>query len=130
MFVNTDDLKFRAADWVRTTYGADSLMDRKNRAARVFEEACELLQAEGGDLVLAQAIVARCYSRPLGEPLQEAAGVQFTLLMHAWAAQYDPLLECERELQRVLAMPAAHFRAKQKEKFDAGTDLALPLVQR
>src|SRR3954471_18584336 len=89
--------------WVGSTYGRTSLMDRQNRAARVFEEACELLQAEGGNAALAGGIVRRCYSRPVGEPSQEAAGTLFTLL--AWSAATGIDLEnvTKAEIERVKA---------------------------
>lgn len=126
--MNEADLMWRVADWVRTTFGSASLMDRCNRAARVFEEAAELLQAEGGDLVLAHAIVARTFSRPKGEVAQEAAGVQLTLLAHGYASTLSPIVECERELARVKSLPPDSFRRKQAEKFNLGTDLAPPII--
>ncbi len=113
--------------WVAGTYGRASLMDRKNRAARVVEEALELFQSEGGTPEEADKIAKRTFSRPVGEPRQEAAGVQFTLLAYGYAANIDPVEACAEEVARVTAMPVEHFRAKQREKFAAGTDYAQPI---
>lgn len=117
-------LKQAASLWIANTYGYESLMDRKNRAARVFEEAAELLQAEGGDLDFARRIIERTYSRPVGEPEQEAAGVLFTLLAWSVPARVDIGRLCGAEIDRVQAMPADHFRRKHAEKFAAGTDIS------
>lgn len=121
------ELRERVVGWVSHVFGVESLMNRTNRAARVVEEAVELAQAEGCTEELIRAIVTRAYSRPVGEPHQEGAGVFFTLLAWSEAAGVDLEKALQLELLSVHAKPAEHFRAKQREKFEQGTDLITPV---
>lgn len=110
----------RAAAWVRRCFG-DGAMARTERAARLLEEAVELAQAEGVAVELARAVVERAYARPPGDSAQEAGGVGMCLAAWSHAAGVDVALEAEREMARVEALPADHFRARHAAKVAAGS---------
>lgn len=113
--------------WVAETYGVASYNDLRNRAARVAEEGVELAQSEGVPKEQVLAIVERCYSRPVGDPRQEGAGVLFTVMVWSHAKGVSLIRDLSRELKRVKAKDPEHFRAKHREKFAAGTDLVPPV---
>lgn len=122
-------LQARCAIWVQDTFGDKSLFDRRNRAARFAEEAVELAQAEGVDEQQMLKIVLRAYQRPVGEVEQEVAGSLFTFLVYCYAAGVWPAKAvhlCKLELDRCLTLGPEPFRAKQRDKFAAGTDLVEP----
>lgn len=110
----------RIALWVRTRLGSAVLRDRKERAMRVAEEAIELAQAEGCAQIDVQHLVRRVYSRPVGVPSQEAAGVSVCLL--AWCYAADERLDdlTRSEVERIEEIDADHFRRRQAEKAAAG----------
>lgn len=119
--------RYRCAEWVAKTYGQASLEDLRNRSARVAEEGVELAQSEGVPLEQMRAIVERCYMRPPGDPRQETAGVFFTLLVYVHQKKFDLLRILRTEVERVERKDPEEFRAKQREKFAAGTDLVPPV---
>jgi hypothetical protein len=111
---------------VRRTFGEAVLVDRRERAMRVLEEASELAQAAGVAPAEAAAIAARVWSRPPGDADQEAAGVLFCVLMWCEASGLDIGLAMSRELSRVEAPGAAEAcRAKHGQKVAAGIGLPL-----
>jgi hypothetical protein len=114
-------LMLRIAEWVRSRFGERCLMDRRERAMRVVEEAIELGQAEGVTQADVVRIAVRVYSRPVGEAGQEAAGVQVCLL--AWAIAADANLDVltRHEVERIERVPAEVSRAKHNAKAAAGT---------
>ena len=116
----------RVAVWVESVFGLDSLLHRKNRALRVVEEAVELAQAEGCDELSMYKIVQRVYSRPVGSPPREGAAVFLTLLAWAEASRTDLPQVLRDELDHLEEIPAEHFRQRQREKHQAGTDLVTP----
>lgn len=117
----------RGAAWVRGTFGEAVLMDRRERAMRVLEEATELAQAAGVTPKEAAAVAARVWSRPAGDADQEAAGTFFCVLMWCEAAGLDIDLAMMRELSRVEAPGMAEaIRAKHASKVAAGIGLPLP----
>lgn len=111
----------RIAEWVRSRFGANALHDRQERVARLLEEAAELAQAEGLALDTAQRILARTYSRPVGEVGSEVAGVGLTLAAYCVAAGLDPQALMRAELKRVEAVPRAVTLAKHAAKVADGT---------
>lgn len=121
------DWQRQCGKWVSDTFGPASLSSLPNRAARVCEEGVELAQSEGVTKETALAIVERAYSRPVGEPRQEAAGVIFTVFAYAEAKDFSLLRALADELRRVKAKDPELFRDKQREKFAAGTDLVAPV---
>jgi len=117
--VNVAAMQRRVEAWVRTRFGAAN-MDRRERAARLLEEAIELAQAEGMDEPEVQRLTGFVYAKPRGEPAQEAAGVGVGLL--GWAAAADENAWCLilHEVARIESKPIAHFAARHKIKSDAG----------
>ena len=118
----------RIGSWVRRAFGEAAMTDRWERTARVLEEALELAQAEGLTAADVQRVLDRTYSRPVGEPSQEAAGLMVTLLAWAEATGTDlatvTLAEVERIEQPVVM---ARIQLKQREKAAAGTGRGYPV---
>lgn len=105
--------------WVGETFGAAALSKRE-RLLRLLEETIELVQAEGLDANAARSVVDHVFSKPPGDPFQEAGGVGLTLLAYcAIAGFYADNAEIA-ELQRVLALDPEHFRARHNRKAEAG----------
>ncbi len=111
----------RIKDWVIRTFGEALFTDRRERAARVVEEAIELAQAEGLNLLEVDLISMRVYSRPAGEVSQEAAGLSVCLLAYADTAGMDLDAVTLTEIERIESVPVEKFRRKQAEKAAAGT---------
>jgi hypothetical protein len=111
----------RIRRWITSTFGVQSGIDRRERASRVVEEAVELAQAEGLGAGAVARIARRVYSRPKGEPSQEAAGLGVCLIAWANAAGLNLDAAIRKEVDRIESIPACHFRAKQTEKAAAGT---------
>jgi hypothetical protein len=120
MILTIDNIKNRIADFVHRTWGVAVLRDRKERASRIVEEAIELAQAEGVDSTIVTAITTRVYSRPVGLPSQEGAGVRLTWLAWCSTTFNDPVDICAAELERIEALPADHFRKKHADKVAVG----------
>jgi hypothetical protein len=96
--MDTTDLHRRVGRWVISMFGHDVLIDRKERAARVLEEAIELAQAEGLDYLHCAKQLNATYARPVGNPNQEAAGVMFCLMAWGYASCRDVLTLLDEEL--------------------------------
>lgn len=117
--VSRDSRQAATAEWVRTTFGAER-MAPDERGTRLLEEAVELAQSVGVSQEVAARTVAYVYAQPAGEPAQEAGGVGITLLALCEALAVSADDAEAAELARVLAKSAAHFRARQQVKHDAG----------
>lgn len=111
----------RITHWLFTRFGAGVLRSRRERAARILEEAAELAQAEGVDLAQADKILVRVYGRPVGSTTQEGAGVMVTLLAWAAVAGVDLEVEVDREITRIEGLSIEKCRRKHAEKVSAGT---------
>lgn len=70
----------RVREWVCATFGTEIFYDNRERSNRVLEEVVELVHAAGLSQDCVEMVVARVYSRPMGEINQEVAGVMVTLL--------------------------------------------------
>lgn len=106
--------------WVCRCFGKGVSTDSRERVARLLEEAIELAQAEGFPRALAAALLDHVYARPAGDPAQEVGGVGITLLAYC-AARGFSAENCEaNEFDRIMSLPADHFRARQNAKADAG----------
>lgn len=103
-------------EWCVKTFGEDKALDPEQRAARQFEESCELAQPLGLSKEDALAIVERVYSRPPGEPLQELGGVMVTTWALAEAIGIDANGAGLKEFARVLKTDPEVFRKKQATK--------------
>lgn len=112
--------QFEAWNWARNTFGSVALL-RSERAARLIEEALELVQAEQLPRALVDKIADRVYSRPQGSVPQEIGGLAITLDVLAENIGIDVQVEAERELTRVLSLPPEFFQRKHAEKIAAGT---------
>lgn len=124
--MSLDALQVRVIHWTLSRFGAENLLDRKERAARLLEEALELAQAEGVDTDAAGRIYLRVYSRPAGGPVQEAAAVGLCLL--AWASSAgrtatELLGLITHVMSELEAIPVEESRAKHAAKVAAGTAL-------
>lgn len=94
-------LQGRVGQWVLDAFGPANALNRRERALRVLEEAAELCQAEGVGLEQVVRVSERTFSRPVGDPAQEAAGIGVTLLAWGAAAGVDVLGVSEQEIARV-----------------------------
>lgn len=118
------NLSARTKLWVVSRFG-EGAMDRQERATRVLEEAIELAQAEGVGEARAKRLMEHVYSRPKGEPNQEAAGTMVCLLAWAAAANYNLYGLAITELCRIESYSVEYFQKRLKAKSDAG--LAKPM---
>jgi hypothetical protein len=116
-----DDLTIRISKWVVNRFGRRCLLDPRERAMRLLEEAIELAQAEDISLFDASKVAVRVYERPKGEKKQEAAGVAVTLLAYCRARRFDFLRITDREVTRVESIDPEISRAKHAAKVHAGT---------
>jgi hypothetical protein len=100
--------------WCRLLFG-ESTLDAKTRSIRCLEEAIELAQAEGVNKDVVLRWVEHVFSKPIGDPLQEGAGVGFTLM--AWAASRNVDLQylISAEFARV-SQPHIMEIIKEKQK--------------
>lgn len=105
--------------WVGETFGAAAL-SKHERLLRLLEETVELVQAEGLSGGEVRAIVSHVYANAPGEPFQEAGGVGLTLLAYCAIAGFSADAAEWAELDRVLSIDPAHFRARHNAKADAG----------
>lgn len=113
--------------WVIERMGIECLLDKRERAARLLEEATEFAQSEGLGEDMAYAILARVFTKEPGESNQEAAGV-FTVLM-AWAASRGVDIEAvvQAELERIHKLDPARIHAKRREKIAEGIAFEHPV---
>jgi len=105
-------------DWGKLAFGAEHMADKIVRAARFFEEAAEMVQAVGLPRDHAQRAFDHAFSRPAGDPAQEAGGSANTLmaLCDAIDLSFD---QCQRaEIARCLAKDPAHFAERNRVKIN------------
>lgn len=110
----------RAAEWVFKTFGQKSLHNIQERVKRLLEEAIELAQSEHLPEEEALALTKYVYSRPKGDPVQEAAGVGVCLLFYGWAKGVSVDILEEVELTRVEHISTEVFRQRHDKKIEAG----------
>lgn len=106
--------------WCASRFGVEAFTNRRERAARVLEEAIELAQAEGVPIEKSRRIMEVVYSKPVGEPSQEAAGIMTTLMGWAAATDHDIEKVTRDEIDRIHALPLDYFARKKVEKRDLG----------
>lgn len=116
-------LRHRIARFVATAFGSSLVMNKWERAMRCAEEALELAQAEGVSEEDAKRLVNRVYSRPVGDPLQEGAGLGVCWLVWTLTHDADPMDIVQTEIERVEALPRERFYKKQSEKAMLGLGL-------
>ena len=110
----------KVLDWAVRSFG-NIAKNRDERAARLAEEAIEVAQAEGVPEAIVSKILARVYSRPIGELSREIGGVGITLEALAENAGHDLEADTEREWRRVLSKSKDWWTKKHAAKVAAGT---------
>jgi len=95
-------------------------MDKHERAMRVLEEAMELFQASGGTMLEADVISEHVWSRPVGDPPQELAGVMVSLLAACTAFGYNLETITRTEINRICSVSKEVLLAKQAFKNEQG----------
>ncbi|WP_245279238.1 hypothetical protein [Xanthobacter sp. 91] len=114
----------RVGHWMQACFGPAISADRLERGDRLLEEVLELLQSGGYPPERVAALTGYVWSRPAGEPPQEAGGVKVTLAAYCLAHEIDMHLAGETELARIWTKVEA-IRAKQAAK---PTGSALPMA--
>ena len=114
------ELESRIVRWITSSFGWELFRNRHERGRRFLEEVVELNQAMGVSHEDALRIVNHVYSRPVGQIDQEMGGVGITLLGLCGSLDLDFQELTKRELDRVLALPADHFRKRNALKAQAG----------
>lgn len=95
------ELQSEIDEWVTSVCGTDARNSLHERVTRVIEEALELAQAEGLSKDAAARLVEFVFSRPAGEPEQEASGLGMTLLSYCAVKDFDLIKIVRAELSRV-----------------------------
>jgi hypothetical protein len=114
----SEGMEDRVAAWVRLRVGEQS-MRRKERAMRLFEEACELAQAEGITWNMAVAQVHEVFHCQPGHADLEGAAVAFTLLGWCAAAGLKFLEIAAAEIARNERRPTEEVEASNARKLVA-----------
>lgn len=112
--------------WARSCFGPVIATNRAKRNHRFFEEATELVQANGMTREDAHKLVDYTFDRPAGDPVKEAGAALLTLGAICEASDLDMHAAGEDELKRNWAN-IDKIRAKQAAQPE-GTPLpgALP----
>ncbi|MGV2065439.1 hypothetical protein [Agrobacterium tumefaciens] len=105
----------RVREWTAACFPPSVQGDVKERTHRFLEEAIELAQASNCTREDALALIDYVFSRPEGEPFQEAGGVLVTLAALCNAQEMDMDLAGEHELSRNWSR-IDKIRAKQAAK--------------
>lgn len=106
--------------WVRKVFTAGEAFDVPERALRCAEETIELAQACGVSREQIHKLVDYVFSRPVGIPAKEIAGVLVTAYAVAGAIDADADEELEAELARIhLPHVIERIRRRQTEKREA-----------
>lgn len=105
----------RVGEWTAACFPPSAQCDVKERSHRFLEEAIELAQASNCTREDALALIDYVFSRPEGEPFQEAGGVLVTLAALCNAQEMDMDLAGEHELSRNWSR-IDKIRAKQAAK--------------
>jgi len=120
-----DARQARVCEFVVTRFGHPN-MGRLERAARVIEEALEIAQAEGMTVADVAKLGNYVYSKPVGKPSQEAAGLGVALLAYCAAISVSADTVAAAEVERIFSKPAEYFRERHAAKAAAG--VALPCL--
>lgn len=105
----------RVNPWMLECFGAEISSDRIERNHRFFEEAAELVQANGMTRSEAHQLVDYTFDRPVGDLHQEVGGVMVTLAALCLASGADMHAAAETELARIWTK-VEQIRAKQAAK--------------
>ncbi|WP_222104613.1 hypothetical protein [Cupriavidus campinensis] len=105
----------RVVPWLKVCFGVKIMADKMERNQRFFEEATELVQANGMSQEDCHKLVDYVYGRPIGELHQEVGGVMVTLAALCNASKIDMHEAGDTELARVWTK-IEQIRAKQAAK--------------
>lgn len=103
------------ASWLRKCFGVQLATDKEERNQRFFEEACELVQANGMSQSAAHRLVDYVYGREVGEVSQEIAGVMVSLSALAETAGVSISEAANAELERI-NRPEMIVKINEKQK--------------
>lgn len=87
--------------WLKRCFSDNVAISTQERAIRLYEEVCELNQAEKVPLEILQAQLLHTYSRDIGELEQEGGGVMVCLLGWAEARGFNLQDLWETEFNRI-----------------------------
>ena len=113
--VNGPSFQERVKPWMMVCFGEEISNDRVERGDRLLEEVFELLQSGGYDPARVLPLRDYVWSREVGEPSQEAGGVQVTMAAYCLAHGLDMHEAGETELARIWTK-VEKIRAKQAAK--------------
>lgn len=107
----------RVHQWILQCFGREIAFDTVERNHRFFEEATELVQANGMTASECHQLVDYTFGRPAGDRLQEAGGVMVTLAALLTPVGIDMDFAGETELTRINTPETIEkIRAKQAAK--------------
>jgi hypothetical protein len=92
----------------------------KERLARFFEEAVELVHADGMKRADLNRIIERTYSRPIGHLYQEIGQTQACLETYAEAIGVSADEQAQKEFDRVRAIPREEWTRRHAAKVALG----------
>jgi hypothetical protein len=115
--MSRDSRQTRCLRWVKETFG---ILTVKDRAIRLLEEAIELAQSECVSKEDAIRIIEHVYSKPAGDPQQEAGGIGVCLLAYCELRGFSAEQLEKAELDRVMSKDPAWFRKRHNVKAEAG----------
>lgn len=110
----------RVHEWCVAAFGQEHASSIPQRAIRLLEESIEAYQSVGADKEMAHKLIDYVFERNAGNLSQELGGIGITVLALAEAAGLSADDEEQRELERVLAKPLAHFAERNEYKNQAG----------
>lgn len=112
----------RMREWIVARWG-ERAMAPAERAERLFEEACELMQAEGIEPGRLVTIARLVYSKPAGDPRQEVGGISTCLLAYCASREFAIDALERAELERIEGLSVEHFRERHARKVADGLAL-------
>lgn len=110
--------------WAVETFGPIAADDR-DRALRFLEEALELVQAAGLEMLDVANMADRVFDRPAGDLEKEIGQAGLTLGMLATSLGFSLQMLVAAEFARVSKIPREEWAARHAEKVDQG--LASPM---
>lgn len=122
--VTRDERQDMIEDWIVRVWTDDS-MNPRERMERLIEEVFELAQIEGISKERIDTIHTRVNEKPPGIIAQEVGGISVTLLGYCQSRGISADTCEDAEIQRVLAKPVEHFRARHAKKVASGLAVAL-----
>jgi len=117
--ITRDQRQQAVVEFCIATFGAVT-MNTQERISRVVEETLELAQSENMTKEQVEVLVNYVFSRPKGEPFQEAGGLGVTLLAYCGHVGISADFAEVTEFERVLKVDRETMRSRQKAKVAAG----------